>query len=69
MAAKQEEKERFYNGDGVEVTERIEKGKTQFFKRRYLAQWFADVRRSYSYEVFNGPTGSSRTVVGYGVPK
>lgn len=71
MAAKekQPEKERFYNGEGVDVTERIDKGKTKFFTRRYLAELWASAHRSYKYEIFNAPPGSSRTVVGYGIPK
>jgi len=40
-----EEKEQFYTGEGVDVTERIATGKTRFFKSLTLAQWWADLRK------------------------
>jgi len=64
-----EEKEQFYTGEGVDVTERIATGKTRFFKSLTLAQWWADLRRSYRYEVFDGPTPGKRQLIGYGIPR
>ena len=67
MAQKTEKEPRYYNDDGVDVTERIGK-KTTFFFDRIIAETFAFANRSYKYEIFDNPH-SPRTVVGYGVPK
>lgn len=65
---KQPEKEQFYTDQGVKVTDRVEKGKTKFFKSRFLAEWWAAQRRSYAYEMFDAGVGSNRNFIGYGVP-
>ncbi len=68
MAKKTEETEQFYTGEGVNVTKRIESGQTKFYKSRLLAEWWADLRRSYKYEMFDAPAGNNRNFIGYGVP-
>ena len=51
--------------EGVDVTKRIEQGKTAFFTERQDAEKYATQKRSYQYPLLN----VNREVVGYGVPK
>jgi len=66
---KQSEQDQYYTGEGVKVTSRIENGKTKFFKSRFLAEWWANARRSYKYEMFDSGDASKRNFIGYGVPQ
>lgn len=71
-----ESENKYYNDNGVNVTENISKGKTKLFlfsedKTRADAEVEAESKKSYAYEVFEDvkdSTGTYRTHVGYGVP-
>lgn len=65
---KKTEQEQYYTDQGVKVTDRVEKGKTKFFKSRFLAEWWATMRRSYKYEMFDSADPRKRNLIGYGVP-
>lgn len=60
--------QRFYTEDGVEVTDRINKGKTSFFKNEPDAQKMAEKKRSYTYPLFDSIFCSKRNLIGYAVP-
>jgi len=57
----------FYTDAGVNVTDRIDKGKTKFFEKRQTAEVHADQKRSYKYQVFDS-AGYGRAHIGWGVP-
>jgi len=66
--AKSEETPQFYTGEGVNVTVRVTKGKTKFFRTLEMAEYWANMRRSYKYEMFDSPVFGKRQLIGYGVP-
>lgn len=55
----------FYTDARISVAERIEEGKTKFFRKIIPAQKHAEQTRSYCYPIFNW----RKEIVGYGVPK
>lgn len=62
---KQPNPEQIYlNEYGVNITKRIEQGKTLFFKERSEAKKIADEKRSYIFEIFD-----NKNLIGFGVSK
>lgn len=58
---------RYFNENGVDITSRIDEGKTRLFDTRSEAQELANKQRTYIFEVFEG-TPSSHKLIGFGVP-
>lgn len=60
--------QKYFTEDGVEITKRVENGKTLLFNCRRTAQADAQKKRSYHFEVYDG-VGSKSKLIGFGVPK
>lgn len=58
---------RYYNENGIDITSRIDEGKTKVFCTRAEAQELANKNRTYIFEVFEG-TPSGHKLIGFGVP-
>lgn len=58
---------RYFNENGIDITSRIDDGKTKLYDTRSEAQEFANKQRTYIFEVFEG-TPSGHTLIGFGVP-
>lgn len=58
---------RYYNENGVDITTRIDEGKTKVFPTRSQASELANKNRTYIFEVFEG-TPSGHKLIGFGVP-
>ncbi|WP_139959202.1 hypothetical protein [Flavicella sediminum] len=55
--------------EGVDVTQRIEEGKTKVFDTEEQAYSFATLKRSYQYPLYKIDEKGKRSQVGFAVPK
>jgi hypothetical protein len=63
---------RYFTGDALEVTERIQDGRTELFsgkETKFLVDKRARVLRSYSYPVYTQVKNKGLVFAGYGVPR
>lgn len=56
---------KYFNEHGINITARIENGKTLFYEYRSDAQKEAEKNRTYIFEIFN----EKNQLCGFGVPK